>query len=300
MIVIGSEALARYIPGREPLDRDIVCSYRDAMAYAKTLKNVRSFYPINNAKKLLIRTDERVIEVELIWPGNMTDKLVRLIEADPHTIYENGVTIPSLDVLYMLKMSHRYLKNSPHFLKTMTDIKAMRAAGAKIRPEHLEYFREREKATYNYGHPKLNVSKGDFFNGDGVEYVYDHDSIHLAVKHLERPAYTYFKPDQNDVYCDRGMFEAVSEDVRLYAVLEESYVLALERSQIPFKGDIAPKRSFDIALGKVCTSITSGWFREFAWENYDKVQSLYSDDYVARFWQGVEGGVVLPYTGSKY
>lgn len=300
MIVIGSEALARYIPGREPLDRDIICSYRDAMAYAKTLKNVLSFYPINNAKKLLIRTEERVIEVELIWPGNTTDKLVQLIESDPHTIYGNGVTIPSLDVLYMLKMSHRYLKNSPHFLKTMADIHAMRAAGAKIRPEHLEYFREREKATYNYGHPKLNVSKGDFFNGDGVEYVYDHDSIHLSVKHLERPAYTYFKPDQNDVYCDREMFEAVGEDVRLYAVLEESYVLALERSQIPFKGQLSPKRSFDIALSKVCTSITSGWFREFSWENYDKVQSLYRDDYVERFWKGVEAGTVLPYTGSKY
>jgi hypothetical protein len=300
MIVIGSEALARYIPSRDPLDRDIVCSYRDAMAYAKSLKNVTAFYPINNAKKLVIRTKERIIEAELIWPGNLTDKLVQLIESDPHTIRDNDVTIPSLDVLYMLKMSHRYLKNSPHFLKTMADIQAMRAAGAKIRPEHFEYFKEREKATYNYGHPKLNVSKGDFFNGDGVEYVYDHDSIHLSVKHLERPAYTYFKPDQNDVYCDRAMFEAQSEDVRLYAVLEESYVLALERSQIPFKGQLAPKRSFDIALSKVCTSITSGWFREFAWENYDKVQSLYSDDYVERFWKGVEAGTVIPYTGSKY
>ena len=42
-----------------------------------------------------------------------------------------------------------------------------------------------------------------------------------------------------------------------------------------------------MALMKVCTSITSGWFREYAWENYDKVLDLYNelgeDDYVQRF-----------------
>jgi hypothetical protein len=27
-----------------------------------------------------------------------------------------------------------------------------------------------------------------------------------------------------------------------------------------------------MALMKVCTSITSGWFRAFAWEHYDLVQ----------------------------
>jgi hypothetical protein len=129
--------------------------------------------------------------------------------------------------------------------------------------------------------------------------LYDHDTIHLSVKHLDRPAYTYFKPDQNEVFCDRGMFEACDEQTRLYAVLEESYVLALERSQIPFP-NMPRKQSFDMALEKVCTSITSGWFREFSWENYDKVQALYNDNYVDRLYQGVESGLVLPASGNKY
>jgi len=46
---------------------------------------------------------------------------------------------------------------------------------------------------------------------------------------------------------------------------------------------------FEMALMKVCTSITSGWFREYAWENYQKVLDLYDslgeDDYVKRFEQ---------------
>jgi hypothetical protein len=300
MILIGSEALRHYMPDRETLDCDIVSTYREAVAFAKTRGNVTACYPIAEGKKLYLKVNGRVVEAELIWPGNNTEKLVELINNDPDTFKNGDYVIPSLDVLFMLKMSHRYLKNSPHFLKTMNDIKAMRALGAKIRPEHEAFFREREKATYTYSHPKLNVSKGDFFKGDGVTYVYDHDSIHEAVKHLSTPAYQYFKPDQAEVFCDRDMFESVADSIRLCAVLEESYVLALERSQIPFKGTLTPRRSFDIALEKVCTSITSGWFREYAWENHERVQELYSDNYVDRFWNGVQNGIVKPFTGSTY
>jgi len=300
MILIGSEALKHYIPNRDTLDTDIVSTYREAAAFAKTRGNVTACYPIAEGKKLYLKVNDRIIEAELIWPGNNTEKLVELINNDPLTIHQDGNIIPSLDVLYMLKMSHRYLKNSPHFLKTMNDIKAMRELGAKIRPEHQEFLLEREKATYTYAHPKLNVSKGDFFKGDGVEYVYDHDSIHEAIKHLPKPAYQYFKPDQSEVFCDRTMFDEAPESIRLCAVLEESYVLAVERSQIPYKGTLTPQRSFAIALEKVCTSITSGWFREYAWENYEKVQDLYSDNYVDRFWSGVQNGIVKPFTGSKY
>jgi hypothetical protein len=299
MIYIGSEALAQYLPERSIFDLDLISTYRDAVDYAKKQGKVTACYPIADGKKLFIKVGERIVEVELIWPGNTTEQLVELIKADPLTKRRGDDLIPSLDVLFMLKMSHRYLKNSPHFLKTMRDIKAMRELGARIRPEHQEFFKAREKATYTYKHPKLNVMKQDFFTGDGVKYLYDHDTIHLSVKHLDRPAYTYFKPDQNEVFCDRGMFEACDEQTRLYAVLEESYVLALERSQIPFP-NMPRKQSFDMALEKVCTSITSGWFREFSWENYDKVQALYNDNYVDRLYQGVESGLVLPASGNKY
>ena len=101
----------------------------------------------------------------------------------------------------------------------------------------------------------------------------------------EFPAYEYFKEDKSEVFCDKDLFFRLDEQTQLYAILEESYVLALERSQIPFKDKVDPKKSFDISLMKICTSITSGWFREFAWENYHKIQSLYDKTYVQRFWQ---------------
>jgi hypothetical protein len=39
------------------------------------------------------------------------------------------------------------------------------------------------------------------------------------------------------------------------------------------------------ALDKVCTSITSGWFREFAWQNYDEVVKIYHHQSQEDYWQ---------------
>ena len=179
----------------------------------------------------------------------------------------------------------------------MRDIQTMRAMGATIRPEHEEFYKARMAWTYDYGHPKLNQSKGDFFTDD-VPYIYDHDSIHEVVKHLSYPAYWYFKPADSEVAVSRTMFEGLSEEVKLYSVLEESYVLALERSQIPYP-ETDRKKSFDMALMKVCSSITSGWWREYAWENYDKVQAMYNENYVNRFWEAERSGNVKPHNKEQ-
>lgn len=292
LILIGSKALSYHMDTRIPADLDLVGTYEDLMAFKKQLKNVQASYPMNNGKKQYIKADDKIYDCEIAWENSSASKLVDFVKNDSETMTKDGFLIPSLDVLYMLKMSHRYLKNSPHFTKTMNDIHMLRKMGATLKPEHMDFYKERQKATYNYGHPKLNVTKNDFFAGDGVNYVYEHDTIHESTKTMAKPAYAYFKPDESEVFCSRDMFYELDERVRLAAVLEETQVLALERSQIPFGNTVHPKKSFDIALMKVCTSITSGWFREFAWENYAKVQAMYNPDYVNKFWQDVEKGIV--------
>ena len=50
---------------------------------------------------------------------------------------------------------------------------------------------------------------------------------------------------------------------------------------------------------KVCTSITSGWFRQYAYEAYDRVVALdkrQSKTYVQKFKEALEKGLVKPYT----
>jgi len=300
MILIGSRASAMRcdLGRREIKDIDLVGTYDEVAAFIKQSKNlIKAYYPINSGKSYFIKFNYGdILEIEIAWKNSRAEKFISFIneQTDNITRGSRDDTVPSLDILYLLKMSHRYLKDSPHFLKTMEDIHAMRKHGAKIRPEHQAFYEQRMKDTYVYSHPKLDVSKDSFFDSavTNVYQQYDHDSIHRAVKIGEFPAYTYFQKDQ-EVLCSKDMFFALPEDIKLNAVLEESYVLALERSLIPFPFGKSAKEAFDMALMKVCTSITSGWFREYAWENYYKVQELYDENYVQKFSDGVESSVVV-------
>ncbi len=314
MLLIGSKAYILRVddPQRQPRDIDVIATFDELSELTKAIRKNHSVssIPLSKNKTVLKVDDGRIIEVEIAWTGSSGSMLLQA--AKPHIdldIYRASVPglpidayIPTLDMLFSLKLSHRYLKNSPHFRKTRADILRMRSVGAKVW-DHT-WLRQREEETYYYKHPKLNVEKKDFFRGDGVQYVYDHDDIHNAMAHVilakgddlalwkKVPAYTLYMKDGEEVKSDKVKFFAAKHQVRLYGVLEEAQVLALERSQIPFRDKVDPRRSFDIALEKVATSITSGWFREFAWENLDAVEALYEPHYVQRFWKAVEDGTV--------
>ena len=304
LCVIGSNALKFHIPMmREAKDLDIVGTYGEIEGYVKAIsknEKILAHYPINSGKTIYIKTDTKIIEASVAWEESVAEKLYKVLHTEPsRRIDFEGVQLklPSLNMLYLLKMSHRYLKNSPHFLKTMDDIHLMRSCGAFI-PEHLqEFYEDRMKDTYTYSHPKLNQNKKEFFT-DEVPYIYDHDSIHEAVAFLGRPAYTRYMKDGSEVMVDKEKWNALPDIFKMYGVLEESYVLAIERSQVPYP-ETDRKKSFDIALMKVCTSITSGWFREFAWENYHKIQELYSENYVDKFWKAAHNGDVKLHNKEK-
>lgn len=312
-IVVGSHALQFWIPfERRPVDLDIVGTYDDCVKIIKSIGTVSVLKPIDSGKKLFglvvppRATKPMIIEAELAWPGTTAETMLHMVNSQSSPVlnfsHSGGIQfdmrVANLDLLYTLKMSHRYLKNSKHFKKTRDDIMLMRSKLSAIPVDLLDFYEARMEETYNYGHPKLNVSKDDFFKGDGVEYVYDHDSIHMAVRRLPLPAYRYYMADGAEVQTSKEKFFAVDQNTRILGVLEEAYVLALERSQIPHGEKVTPRQSFFMALEKVCTSITSGWFREFAWENYDEVVKYYEmdnfkgDNYVDMFDRALHRGEV--------
>lgn len=301
--VIGSHAINEQLrklkgmPYRRPKDLDIVCTSEQAIAFANAnFSTITEQYPSTKGGKLIFKgTDcklpfSNIIEAELVTDESTAKALRDIILSDPETIYKHGMAYASMDVCYLLKISHRYLKNNPHFLKTMRDIQNLRTFGAKIRKGHKQFLKDREAVTYWYKHPKLNQNKQEFFNGDGVPYLFDHDSIHESVKLGEKPAYSYFQTDGAEVMVDMKKFFTLDEQIRLNAVYEESAVLALERSIIPFGTNY--ERAFLMALEKVCTSITSGKFRHFAYENYGKVRAMFSDEVFDRFFQHVANDMV--------
>lgn len=319
MLYIGSSALlANNIAQKDRVqkDTDIICTFEQFKAFIKELATfdtiVRSV-PISNGKKWHVRVSSGWnFEFEFAFEGNSGyDLLARhgLLGVDTTDILDRAIHHATPAECLMLKLSHRYLRNSPHFKKTMDDIQWLRSKGVLLDEELKQILVKREAETYTYKHPALNVSKEDFFNGDGVNYIYDHDSIHLtqaliyehsSLHSWPKPAYTYYMQDGAQVNTSKEKFFEVPEQVRLYGVYEETCVLALERSQIPSNFEADPQKSFMLALEKVCTSITSGWFREYAWENYQKVVDLYlslgEDNYIERF--KANQHLLKPYEGG--
>ncbi len=271
-VTVGSYAAPASLITRERSDYDFIADIDFAQDFIKTRGEVVSCVPNKDGSKLIAKyKHQKPVEAEIAWAGTSAERILN------YCIEKKQWNAP-LEVLLMMKLSHRYLKNSPHFLKTMKDIKTFRNAGVKLEdPELLDILKQREEETYAYKHPNLKVTKQDFFNGDGVNYIVDHDLIHEYVKMWDKPIYTKIAAEGEQVFSSKGkFFNNITDNERLAAVWEESCVLAIERSLLPFPGSLTPEQAFLKALEKVCTSITSGWFREYAWENYDRVVGLRS------------------------
>jgi len=292
MILIGSKAIKYHVPEwREPQDTDLVGTYEEAEEYQKKHRP-KVCYPISSGDSIYMKfADGEITEVEVAWTGSRAEKLIEFVKNDWDTIEHEGMLIPSLDFLYLLKCSHKYKKDSPHFLKTLRDIQALEKLGCELRPSYMDFFKQREKDTYDNVLPKLNQSKQDFFDNSASIYTLEHDDIHLAVKHLDKPAYEYFKPDDTEVFTSKSMFFTLPKEIQLYAALEEMYVLSLERSIHPFP-DVNRKWAFDMAQMKLSTSISSGWFRKFCYDHYDEIQALYDESYVNKFYEALSNGYI--------
>lgn len=303
MILLGSRALALRAPqllGRKCLDFDWACSKEEFDQWMEQHSHKVKPTKVYPQKNKMIVEGSTNCEFEIAEPGSSTQMMIDLVEADSDTFDTSFGKVPSLDMLFTIKSTHKYLKNSPHFWKTLADYHIMKRAGAQIRPEYKDFFKFREKETYNYSHPKLNVTKDSFFKDDSIQYVYDHDSIHLSVARYEVPAYTFYLKDGAQVDCDKEKFFAIDEKYRLAGVVEEAAVLAIERSLVPHPGTWSPEFAWRFALSKVCSSITSGWFRAYAYENAPQILKLYPTGYWEKFQEDIKTGLVKPFTGSKY
>lgn len=276
MIIVGSRALNEQLfPDVAPtvdMDHDFI-AYEDEWAEYQarwqgrtvTVKspNVKAFVVADGKSKCCYH------EAYIVEPGS-SDEMIYKLMGNP--IGRSDV-YATPEILLAMKMAHRFKKNTVNFIKTMRSIHILRDFGIEMGPEHVEIFKKREIESLNYGHPKLNVGKSDFFKDD--IYTYDHDSIHESVAIKGIPAYRSYMVDGAEVMTSKDKFFACDRETQLLGVYEEACVLALERCLIPFPGKASPEKAFMMAIEKVCTSITSGWFREFAWENYLDVIKLY-------------------------
>lgn len=297
MFVLGSYA---FDFGRKPNDIDLLMTeaelqaFKEALGQRLVLSEDTKFgvvlFVVGNMP-IEIHLAEKKVSSRLLY--NQLKPLAR-ISSDIKDVPTTARLIPP-DYSLMLKMSHRFLRNSRHFHKTRRDILFLERQGYTLPSFAKTWLPIRESETYDYSHPSLNQNKEDFFRDDF--YVYDHDTIHEAVALYGTPAYQKIKT--GEVKVSRELFERQSFDIQLATVYEESATLSLERWMIPNDMKSDPVTGFKIALSKVCTSIASGWWREFAWRHYDDVIALYESlgttKYVEDFERAKQNGILKPW-----
>lgn len=268
-VVVGSYALGT----RFAKDIDVVCYYDDILVDCYKSKFITSF--IHNGKRIecLLADHQESLQYVLEY-------------------YDNDKTIASKTILYAIKAGHI---TYPHrkWDQHIADYHALRnilKSNTTLDSYTVEYLTKLHKASTAQHHgkqrlPKLKgTSKEDFFDDSVTKYI-DHDIIHQWMAHKEKPMYSYMQKDDT-VECHEDLWKSFSQLEKVQCVLEECYVIASERHIIPAaKQNKLPPNAFEVfkhALMRVCTTLCSGWFRQFAIDNYYDILNSYDHNYVKR------------------
>lgn len=295
MLLIGSRAFARHGKVDRPMvDYDLIGRKTELPALMRELGPGAKLSASKNGGKVVVFASDKIVEFEIAWPGTTAEDLLSILNVPDSSMADASVA--DLNTLYALKMSHRFAVQKA-FHKTMADIKAMRSMGATIPASLDSWFKRRQTETLSKPH-SLATTKSGFFDSRLVKYKYDHDSLHEAVALDGYPAYKDILKDGEEVFCDKAKFDALPHRRKMHTVVEESAVLALERSIIPFGTE--PDVAYRTAVERVCTNIASGWWREFAWENFEEAISCYPTDLLERFNEGINNKTIKSFTSSPY
>jgi hypothetical protein len=123
--------------------------------------------------------------------------------------------------------------------------------------------------------PNLNKSVSDFFD-DAVVKTYNHDWLHEVVAYYDKPLYTKLQKDSTKAWCDKDLWYNLAFEDKIKCVAEETKVIAIERFLVPRGWVIVSRIAYMKALEKVCTTLCSGWFRDFAIDNYPLIVAEYN------------------------
>lgn len=278
MILVGSQALCSW----KGEFFDFKCDF-DVIAYESELKKEGLSFEGKDQIKVgeieFINID-LLNSKELIFHYlNSTD--LRVV-AMPFRGEKINLWVAPPPMLYIMKRSHmhRPLK----FARHMAQLQELISLGAdQLDEEGQRILKERIKLTkQKFGDrvPSLNQSNEDFFD-DQVTKYFVHDDLHKVVAYEDEPMYEKMKRDKSLAKCEKDLWDQFSPAQKMNCVREECYVIALERFIIPKlmsnESHMPAHFAFDKALEKVCTTLTSGWFRDFAIDHWAALRADQKD-----------------------
>jgi hypothetical protein len=194
------------------------------------------------------------------------------------TIIFNGevLHVVSLKGLSLIKRSHLhrdlgFQKHITHFHRYLYSQKY------GYTQDDFDFLATRKEMTierFPQPQPNLNQSVDTFFV-DAVVKKYKHDYLHELFAFEDAPLYTKLQRDPSSAWCHKDLWDELSVYQKIYCCAEEVYVIAAERFLIPNDWQFQTKLAYMKALQKVCTTLCSGWFRDFALDNYPTIIEIY-------------------------
>jgi hypothetical protein len=301
MLLIGSVAAKYHVQQfRQPNDIDVILSENEVGEFYKNNEDKivefrPQFYSNRFTCKLVDAGNISRVELHVATPGSGYEMLVN---AQKHTHVANAascsMTVASLRTLLAIKKTHitfpvkwqKHIRDY-HTLKQYDD------AGAAVMQDNVMLedaysiiLADTCKRFSKYRSASLDMTNEEFF-AKSAAYVgrkYEHDDLHRLIMFYDVPMYTKLKTDQSKAMCLRSKWDELSLADQVKAVKEEAYVIALERKIIPAyeEGEDITyelgEEAFSWAIERICTTLTSGWFREFAIEHWP-VCGPNSEDY---------------------
>lgn len=190
-----------------------------------------------------------------------------LISKNWHVFMEHlSGEIATPDLLYTWKVSHSYW--DVHWMKTVKDIMWLKERGCKIIPEVHSALIPVWEDVHGKKRVKLNVKNEAFFKKT-VERKYEHDWLHEKMAFDEQPMYRTLKKNLDMAWIDYGMWDKLPHDKKIQTVLEEAYVIALERHVLP--GHLKHLSAYRRALKELITRLSKGWFPMFIVDNLKEI-----------------------------
>lgn len=294
MIVVGSKALL-YNYGfldRKVKDIDIIGDKENVKYLINSLNpekvvngnGIVTLFKIQN-KNEFYNTDN--VEVLLCDESEALSDYIKYEESKGKIGGELFYASP--EVLLSLKKSHIHFPVL--FKKHIKDYNFLlnQLGEDKLKTITKKNYKETEARLGKLKTPSLNKSVKEFFGqSDGyVKSYFIHDDIHQAVAHYNEPLYLRMQYDKSLAKCEKNLWNEFPYEDKCKCVLEEAYVIALERKILPsiFGGHkwTSSKEALEWSLMRICTTLCSGWFREFATDNYDKIIEMSNANYVEDF-----------------
>ncbi|CAB4489861.1 unnamed protein product [Rhizophagus irregularis] len=125
----------------------------------------------------------------------------------------------------------------------------------------------------------LNMSNNDFLEYEDnlfVQQCISHGDLYELVKYGDHPIYQGLRDGQSKALIKKSLFEKLDYQTKINCIKEVAMVIALERYLIPMISK-DQENSYKLALVRIFTKLTKGWFHQFAIDNYPRLSNLDKD-----------------------